>query len=424
MLFMASGDRQRGGLARGDHYLDMIDLYASRAARAVTVVAKDPPPVTVHAVGRGRAAARVAQFSAISRRSRRFRLVSAATAVLIAFSVLAGTALADQQYRVRDGDTITMVGERFGVDPRAILDASGLDNPEYLYPGQELTIPGIADGDLGTGFILGTYQVDYGDTIGSIAWKLHVNASDLLEVNGLTSVDIIYPGQRLIVPDMPATKEETLDQLDVLSSEEVSGESEADAESSVADTTWDAGLPASASVWVPTYVQQRNLSCEYAATYIATAAFGPGLAEWLFWDSVPVTLNPHYGYRGNIDGAWGNYGDYGIYPEPLVPVLNTYGFGGYVFYGESDPTELMQQLALGRPVVVWLAMWGDTGIRYDDEGSYTVFSGEHVMTAYGYDETGVYLSDPASGSTRFYDWATFLWMWGTSDGMSLAVYPL
>jgi hypothetical protein len=46
------------------------------------------------------------------------------------------------------------------------------------------------------------------------------------------------------------------------------------------------------------------------------------------------------------------------------------------------------------------------------------------MTAYGYDETGVYLSDPASGSTRFYDWATFLWMWGTSDGMSLAVYPL
>jgi uncharacterized protein YvpB len=139
---------------------------------------------------------------------------------------------------------------------------------------------------------------------------------------------------------------------------------------------------------------------------------------------VPVTLNPHYGYRGNIDGAWGNYGDYGIYPEPLVPVLNTYGFGGYVFYGESDPTELMQQLALGRPVVVWLAMWGDTGIRYDDEGTYTVFSGEHVMTAYGYDETGVYLSDPASGSTRFYDWATFLWMWGTSDGMSLAVYPL
>ena len=61
--------------------------------------------------------------------------------------------------------------------------------------------------------------------------------------------------------------------------------------------------------------------------------------------------------------------DYGIYPEPLVPVLNANGYGGDVFYGDYDPTELMQQLALGRPVVVWLAMWGDTGVGYEDEGT-------------------------------------------------------
>jgi LysM repeat protein len=422
---MVRGNQQRRGLARGDHYLDMIDLYASRVARANTVVAQDAAPLTVQAIGRGRfVQARMAHSAAPSFRSRKMRIASAATAVLIALSVLAGTALADQQYRVRDGDTITIVGERFDVDPVAILEASGLDNPEYLYPGQELTIPGIADGSVGTGFVLGSYEVVYGDTIGSIAWKLHVNASDLLAINGLAPEAIIYPGQSLIVPDMPATKEETLEQLDALSSEQVSGESEAEAEQSVANTTANSGLPSSASVWVPTYYQQRNLSCEYAATHIATSAFGPGIDESTFWNTIPVTLNPHYGYRGNIDGAWGNHTDYGIYPEPLVPVLNAYGFGGYVFYGESDPTGLMQQLAWGRPVVVWLAMWGDTGIRFEDEGSYTIFSGEHVMTAYGYDEAGVYLSDPASGVTKFYDWATFLWMWGTSDGMSLAVYPL
>jgi uncharacterized protein YvpB len=107
----------------------------------------------------------------------------------------------------------------------------------------------------------------------------------------------------------------------------------------------------------------------------------------------------------------------------LVPVLNANGFGAEVFYGDYDPTELMRQLALSRPVVVWLAMWGNTGVAYDDEGTYTVFAGEHVMTAYGYDQGGVYLSDPASGATRYIDWGTFLWMWGASDGMSLAVYP-
>lgn len=422
---MARGNQQGRGLAPGNHYLDMIDLYAARVVHTSIVVAQDAAPLPVVAIGRGRFVnSHMAHASSRSVRSRRMRIASAATAVLIALSVLAGTALADQQYRVRDGDTITIVGERFGVDPVAILEASGLENPEYLYPGQELTIPGIADGAVGTGFVLGSYEVVYGDTIGTIAWKLHVNASDLLALNGLAAEDIIYPGQTLIVPDTPATKEETLEQLDALSSEEVSGETEAEAEQSVANTAASSGLPGSASVWVPTYYQQRNLSCEYAATHIATSAFGPGIDESVFWNTIPVTLNPHYGYRGNIDGTWGNHTDYGIYPEPLVPVLNANGFGGYVFYGESDPTELMQQLAQGRPVVVWLAMWGDTGIRFDDEGSYTIFSGEHVMTAYGYDASGVYLSDPASGVTKFYDWATFLWMWGTSDGMSLAVYPL
>jgi LysM repeat protein len=422
---MAGGDQQRRGLAGSDHYLDLVDLYAARATRAKTVVAHDAKLPVVHPIGRSeRLTIRAARSSAHGFRSRRIRIASAVTAVLLVFSVLAGTALADQQYRVRDGDTITIVGERFGVDPVAILEASGLDNPEYLYPGQELTIPGIADGELGTGWVLGTYEVVYGDTIGSIAWNLHVSASDLLEINGLSADAIIYPGQVLVVPDTPATKEETLAQLDELSSEQVTGESEVAAAETVADQAATAELPSQAWVAVPTYVQRRNLSCEYASTYIATAAFGPGIDESTFWSSIPVTQNPHYGYRGDIDGWWGNYTDYGIYPEPLVPVLNANGYGGEVFYGESDPTYLMQQLAWGRPVVVWLAMWGDTGIRFDDEGSYTIFSGEHVMTAYGYDETGVYLSDPATGGTKYYDWATFLWMWGTSDGMSLAVYPL
>ena len=422
---MAGRDQQRRGLAGSDHYLDMVDLYAARAARAKTVVAHDTKPLVVLPIGRGeRFPARAVRTSVYGFRSRRVRLASAVTAILIVFSLLAGTALADQQYRVREGDTITIVGERFGVDPVDILKASGLDNPEYLYPGQELTIPGIADGDIGTGWVLGTYDVEYGDTIGTIAWNLHVSASDLLAINGLAADDIIVPGQVLVVPDTPATKEETLAQLDELSSEQVTGESEEGAAQNAADGAATAGLPSSAWVSVPTYVQRRNLSCEYASTYIATAAFGQGIDESVFWNSIPVTLNPHYGYRGDIDGWWGNYTDYGIYPEPLVPVLNANGFGGDAFYGDSDPTQLMQQLAWGRPVVVWLAMWGDTGIRFEDEGSYTIFSGEHVMTAYGYDETGVYLSDPASGTSKFYDWSTFLWMWGTSDGMSLAVYPL
>ena len=49
--------------------------------------------------------------------------------------------------------------------------------------------------------------------------------------------------------------------------------------------------------------------------------------------------------------------------------------------------------------------------------------GMHVMVAYGYDTDGIYLSDPGSGTYRFYDWATFNSMWGVLDGMALAVHP-
>src|SRR5262249_46305612 len=176
--------------------------------------------------------------------------------------------------------------------------------------------------------------------------------------------------------------------------------------------------------WVPTHQQERNLSCEYASAFIATSAFGNGIPEQVFIDEVPKSRNPHYGYRGNIDGPWGGYNDYGVYPEALVPVLNEWGFDGDVFYAMGDPTLLKSHLDAGHVVIVWMALWGDTGVKYHDDDTYTVFAGEHVMVAYAYDDAGVYLSDPAHGTYKFMNWDTFRYVWGTSDGMSLAVYPM
>lgn len=416
----------RRGSTQPAHYLDLVDLYAARAVRARTVLAADSRKLTITPIGRhARRSSLEILNSARLYRSRRWRIASAVLVVLVAFSIIARTALAAQTYRVQEGDTINIVANRFDVDAMSIVAANDLEGVAHLYPGQELVIPGIADNSAGTGYVAGTYTVVSGDTIVSIAFALHVSANDLLTLNGLTDDPTIYPGDVLLVPDSPASKEETLDALAALDSEDISSEIDTDdAQSDVANSVAIDSLPGSAFVWVPNYYQQRNLSCEYASTFIATSAFGPGIPESAFWNWIPVASNPHWGYRGNIDGWWGNHTDYGIYPEPLVPVLNHYGYGADVFYAGADPTQLMEQLAIGRPVVVWLAIWGDTGIYFEDEGAYTVFSGMHVMTAYGYDEWGVYLSDPANGSNAYFDWGTFLWMWGTIDGMAMAVYPL
>jgi len=201
--------------------------------------------------------------------------------------------------------------------------------------------------------------------------------------------------------------------------------------STVADTTVESGAAAEVqaastggAVIIPgiiTYAQQRNLSCEYAAVAIATGTLGNWVSEYDIEAQIGLSDNPHWGYRGDITGAWGNTTDYGIYAEALVPALNAYGFSGEVSYDGRDA--LTAQIAAGHPTIVWLGLWGDQSVdEYTADGTrYQVTAGMHVMVAYGYDDGGVYLSDPATGGLRYYDWGTFQWMWDVMDNMALGV---
>jgi LysM repeat protein/uncharacterized protein YvpB len=342
------------------------------------------------------------------------RLVTAAFVLTVLVAGMGQGALAQQRYRVQPGDTVESVAAEFGVDPAAILASSWVADPPNLQPGDVIVIPdpgqtpeeAAADAAAREGtspWVAAAYYVEDGDTIEAIAATFDVDVEALVTFNGLDNPDLLQVGQRLLIPA----------QLDDATGEPVDG---------VAAS--GAGSGNSPAQWVPTHKQERNLSCEYASAFIATSAFGNGIPEQVFIDEVPPALNPHYGYRGDIDGAWGGYDDYGVYPEALVPVLNEWGFVGEVFYSMGDPTPLENHLDAGHPVIVWLALWGNTGVKYHDEDTYTVFAGEHVMVAYAYDAEGVYLSDPAHGSYKFMDWDTFTYVWGTSDGMSLAVYPM
>lgn len=174
---------------------------------------------------------------------------------------------------------------------------------------------------------------------------------------------------------------------------------------------------------VPTYVQRRNLSCEYASLTIATGALGAWVPEEDFVERVGWAANPHEGFRGDIDGLWGGTDDYGVYAEALVGPLAAFGFAADAFYGAGDPAALTSRLDAGTPTLVWIGLWGDTRVQEvgEDGASYALAAGEHVVVAYGYDDWGVYVSDPATGGYRSFDWATFLTMWGVLDGMGLSI---
>jgi uncharacterized protein YvpB len=191
---------------------------------------------------------------------------------------------------------------------------------------------------------------------------------------------------------------------------------------------WSAAPVASpdmVDVGVPTYVQQRNLSCEYASLVIAMGAWGTWVSEYAFDELVGWSENPHWGYRGDITGWWGNTDDYGVYAAALAPALSYFGFYGEEFYAQGDSNALTARLDAGIPVLVWIGLWGNTGFYQNaaDGTPYKLVPGLHVVVAYGYDSGGVYVSDPATGGKRFYDWGTFMSYWNVMDGMGLAVSP-
>jgi uncharacterized protein YvpB len=171
------------------------------------------------------------------------------------------------------------------------------------------------------------------------------------------------------------------------------------------------------------YQQQRHLSCEYSALAIATGMLGDWVSEYDFEAVVPLSANPHWGYRGYIDGNWGNTTDYGVYNEPLVGALQAYGFQGEAFYG--GPADLMAQIDMGRPTLVWIGARGETGSFYDwtaDGTRFQLTPYMHVVVIYGYDDGGVYVSDPGNGALTYWDWGSFKSMWSVMDGMALAVH--
>lgn len=337
--------------------------------------------------------------------SGRQAVVAGLAALVLLFGTFAATFAEQYRYEVQAGDTIESIAETFGVDPQAIRQSSYLPNGDDLTAGQAIVIPGIdqtpdqaaqeASANEGTSpWAVTAHWVQYGETVGGIAAEYGLTAEALISFNGISDVYDIQPGTRLVIPPSRETS---------------SGVSTFNPTVAVAN--------------VPTYMQSRNLSCEFAAVHIATAAWGNAIPESVYIQDTPITKNPHKGYRGNIDGWWGNTDDYGIYAEALVPVLNQWGFTGEVFYSEGSTDQLTAHLDAGHPVVVWLGFWGDTRVRLADDGNYSVASGMHVVTVWGYDESGVYVSDPAKASYEFFDWNTFIGMWNVLDGQALAVYP-
>ncbi len=102
---------------------------------------------------------------------------------------------------VQWGENLSLIAMRYGVTTSAIAQANGIANPNFIYAGQRLTIPGASSSPATTpSGASGTYVVRAGDTLSGIAYRLGTTVNTLVSLNGLINPNLVYVGQTLKVP--------------------------------------------------------------------------------------------------------------------------------------------------------------------------------------------------------------------------------
>lgn len=134
--------------------------------------------------------------------------------LLVVLLVLTGQVLGQTTYVVQPGDTLYSISLRFGVSVQGLAAANNIVNPNLIYAGQSIVIPGSEPPGGTTPSTPvpppapappppsggGTYVVQRGDTLFRIAVTHGVSVAALTQANGITNPNLIYAGQVLTIP--------------------------------------------------------------------------------------------------------------------------------------------------------------------------------------------------------------------------------
>jgi len=113
-----------------------------------------------------------------------------------------------ETYIVKEGDTISTIAQHFGVNVGTILWNNGLQEKQYIRPGDTLRIPPVS------GLLV---KVGKGDTLAKIAQRYNGDAEEIANFNNLSQADNLQTGFELMVPGgTPPEIEQTVTQVRVL----------------------------------------------------------------------------------------------------------------------------------------------------------------------------------------------------------------
>lgn len=102
----------------------------------------------------------------------------------------------EQQYQVVTGDSLWDVAEKYGANVDELVKLNNLTFPDLILPGDVIKVPSKSPSPLPSG----EYVVQPGDTLSQIAIHFDVSLEEMRDLNAVSDIDLIIPGQHLRIP--------------------------------------------------------------------------------------------------------------------------------------------------------------------------------------------------------------------------------
>lgn len=128
-----------------------------------------------------------------------FRLRRAIGPLLVVATFAVGTSAGT--YVVRPGDTLSAIAGRLGVSVGSLTKANGITDPDRVFAGQRLDVPGGAPAATPAAR---AHVVAPGETLSGIAARYTTSVRALVDLNDVRDPNRVQIGTRLRIPDAPA----------------------------------------------------------------------------------------------------------------------------------------------------------------------------------------------------------------------------
>lgn len=98
------------------------------------------------------------------------------------------------KYLIQQGDNLNSIAKKFNTKESIIMDLNNIPFPDMIREGREIIVPIKKEN------YFDYYTIQKGDTLYGIAREYNINPELLALLNGLNNQDYIYPGQEILIP--------------------------------------------------------------------------------------------------------------------------------------------------------------------------------------------------------------------------------